>query len=136
MHLYLSIQVIPSADAVNATVNVDYAKQGSCNSSILVRVGKWNESNLFVLIECFLIGDYCDYVVTITIPYSGGPSVSTDLSVEIIMPDNDTAVMQVSKPQITYVGSNFANTPSIYAPSITMTSGTNTSQVLFEIRFE
>jgi hypothetical protein len=66
--------------------------------------------------------------VTITIASSGVNS-STDLSVEIIMPDNDTIVMQMSKPQITYVGENFYNSASLYAPSITMTSQQNTSQV-------
>ncbi|UJR30625.1 hypothetical protein I4U23_018150 [Adineta vaga] len=103
--------VIPSINAASANVTIDYVKQGNCNSSILVRVG-----------------DYCDYVVTITIPTSGGSTASTDLSVEIIMPDNDTAVMQLSKPQVTYVGGNFINTQNIYDPTITMTSATNTSQ--------
>jgi hypothetical protein len=66
--------------------------------------------------------------VTITISASGG-NTSTDLSVEIIMPDNDTIVMQMSKPQITYVGGNFLNSQNLYTPTITMTSQQNTSQV-------
>lgn len=73
-------------------------------------------------------GDYCDYIVTITISASGG-SASTDLSVEIIMPDNDTIVMQMSKPQVTYVGGNFVNSANLYDPTITMTSQQNNSQV-------
>lgn len=60
--------------------------------------------------------------------YSGLPT-STDLSVEIIMPDNDTVVMQMSKPSVTYVGGNFLNSQNMYAPTITMTSQNNTSQV-------
>jgi len=67
-------------------------------------------------------------MVTITIPASNG-NISTDLSVEIIMPDNDTVVMQMSKPQITYVGGNFLNSQNIYDPTITMTSQLNSSQV-------
>jgi hypothetical protein len=45
------------------------------------------------------------------------------------MPDNDTVVMQMSKPQITYVGGNFLNSQNIYDPTITMTSQLNSSQV-------
>jgi hypothetical protein len=67
--------------------------------------------------------------VTIIIPASGGSNASTDLSVEIIMPDNDTVVMQMSKPQITYVGGNFVNSQNIYNPTIAMTSQLNSSQV-------
>ncbi|CAF0926773.1 unnamed protein product [Adineta steineri] len=78
---------IPTTYASNANVSIDYIKQGGCNSSILVRVG-----------------DYCDYILVITIPTNGGSSASTDLNVEIIMPDNATIVMQMSKPSVTYVG--------------------------------
>jgi hypothetical protein len=67
--------------------------------------------------------------VTITISgYSGLPA-STDLSVEIIMPDNDTVVMKMSKPSVSYVGGNFVNSQNIYAPTIIMTSQNSTSQV-------
>ncbi len=59
-----------------------------------------------------------------------GGNTSTDLSVEIIMPDNYTVVMQMSKPQITYVGGNFLNSQNLYDTSIIMTSQQNTSQVL------
>ncbi len=45
------------------------------------------------------------------------------------MPDNATVVMQMSKPQITYVGGNFLNSQNLYDPSITMTSQQNNSQV-------
>lgn len=85
-------------------------------------------SNIFFYYFILYIGDYCDYIVTITIAASGG-TASTDLSVEIIMPDNDTIVMQMSKPQITYVGGNFLNTANLYDPSIIMTSQQNNSQV-------
>jgi hypothetical protein len=85
-------------------------------------------SSIFFYYFILYIGDYCDYIVTVTIAASGG-STSTDLSVEIIMPDNGTIVMQMSKPQITYVGGNFLNSANLYAPSITMTSQQNTSQV-------
>ena len=47
------------------------------------------------------------------------------------MPDNDTTVMQMSKPQIAYVGGNFLNPSNIYDPTITMTSQLNTSQVCY-----
>jgi hypothetical protein len=57
-------------------------------------------------------------------------NTSTDLSVEIIMPDNYTVFMQMSKPQITYVGGNFVNSQNLYDTSIIMTSKQNTSQVL------
>ncbi len=66
--------------------------------------------------------------MTITISGSSG-NASTDLSVEIIMPDNGTIVMQMSKPQITYVGGNFLNSQNLYDTTITMTSQQNTSQV-------
>ncbi len=66
--------------------------------------------------------------MTITISASGG-TTSTDLSIEIIVPDNDTMVMQMSKPQITYVGGNFVNSQNLYTPTITLTSKQNTSQV-------
>jgi hypothetical protein len=46
------------------------------------------------------------------------------------MPDNYTVVMQMSKPQITYVGGNFLNSQNLYDTSIIMTSQQNTSQVL------
>ncbi|CAF4036975.1 unnamed protein product [Adineta steineri] len=103
--------IIPTTYASNANVSIDYIKQGGCNSSILVRVG-----------------DYCDYILVITIPTNGGSSASTDLNVEIIMPDNATVVMQMSKPSVTYVGGNFANSAGIYDPTITMTSQSNSSQ--------
>jgi hypothetical protein len=45
------------------------------------------------------------------------------------MPDNDTIVMQMSKPSITYVGGNFLNSQNLYNPAITMTSQQNSSQV-------
>lgn len=75
-------------------------------------------------------GDYCDHLVTITVSLSNSSNVSTDLSVEIIMPDNVTnIVMQASKPLITYVGSNFLNSANMYQPTITMISQKNTTQV-------
>ena len=46
------------------------------------------------------------------------------------MPDNDTAVMQMSKPSVTYVGGNFLNSQALYQPTIAMTSQQNSSQVL------
>jgi len=67
--------------------------------------------------------------VAITIPASTGSNTSTDLSVEIIMPDNDTIVMQMSKPAVNYVGGNFLNIQNIYDPTITMSSQSNSSQV-------
>jgi len=60
---------------------------------------------------------------------ASGGTTSTDLSIEIIMPDNNTSVMQMSKPQITYVGGNFVNSQNLYTPTITLTSKQNTSQV-------
>ena len=75
-----------------------------------------------------LTGDFCDYIVTITIA-AAGSNASTDLGVEIIMPENNTIVMQMSKPQITYVGGNFVNSQNLYNPAITMTSQQNSSQV-------
>lgn len=72
-------------------------------------------------------GDFCEYIVTITI--AAGSNTSTDLGVEIIMPENNTIVMQMSKPQITYVGGNFVNSQNLYNPAITMTSQQNSSQV-------
>ncbi len=67
--------------------------------------------------------------MAITIPVSTGSNTSTDLSVEIIMPDNYTIVMQMSKPAVNYVGQNFLNIQNIYDPTITMTSQSNSSQV-------
>lgn len=122
---------IPSGAAIVNNITIDYVKVGSCNSSIVVRVGKiaWpSKSSMWISTESFL-GDFCDYIVTIIIPNSGSGNASTDLSVEIIMPDNDTMVMQMSKPQITYVGGNFLNPSNLYDPAITMTSQLNTSQV-------
>ena len=84
---------------------------------------------IFFFIDRWLSsGDFCDYVVTITIA-AFGSNVSTDLSVEIIMPDNNTIVMQMSKPTITYVGGNFLNSQTLYSPTISMTSQQNSSQV-------
>ncbi|CAF0916171.1 unnamed protein product [Rotaria sp. Silwood1] len=103
--------VIPSTNAANANVTIDYMKLGGCNSTIVARVG-----------------DYCDHIVKITISVANSSSSSTDLSVEIILLDNVTTVMQMSKPTITYVGGNFLNSANLYQPTITMTSQLNTSQ--------
>ena len=121
--------MIPSTSAANANVSIDYSKIGACNSSILARVGKYIRNELSLVNLFWFSGDYCDYIVTITIAAAGG-NASTDLSVEIIMPDNGTIVMQMSKPQITYVGGNFANSQNLYNPTITMSSQQNNSQVL------
>ncbi|CAF3632430.1 unnamed protein product [Rotaria sordida] len=103
--------VIPLTYAANANVIIDYIKVGGCNSTIVARVG-----------------DYCDHIVTITIVGSNSSSPSTDLSVEIILLDNTTSVMQMSKPSITYVGRNFLNSGNLYQPTITMISQLTTSQ--------
>lgn len=57
------------------------------------------------------------------------------------MPDNDTIVMQMSKPSISYVGGNFQNSQTLYDPTITMSTQLNNSQVftwkwIFFIHFE
>ncbi|CAF2076674.1 unnamed protein product [Rotaria magnacalcarata] len=96
---------------MNASVTVDYFVIGGCNSTFLTGVG-----------------DYCDHIVTMTIGSSNGSNLSTDLSMEIMMPDNNTIVMQMSKPVITYVGRNFLNSATLYQSTITMTSQMNTSQ--------
>lgn len=75
------------------------------------------------------IGSYCDHIITITVAPSNSSNVATDINAEIIMPDNGTIVMQMSKPAITYAGRNFINSASIYLPSIIMSSQSNTSQV-------
>ncbi|CAF3743558.1 unnamed protein product [Rotaria socialis] len=107
----VQIKVIPLTSATNTSVTVNYFKLGGCNSSLSASVG-----------------DYCDHIVTMTIGSSNGSDSSTDLSMEIIMPDNGTIVMQMSKPIITYVGGNFLNSASLYQSTITMTSQMNTSQ--------
>ena len=120
---------IPSGEAIANNVTVDYAKVGTCNSTILARVGTFfRRMSVAVRSILGILGDFCDYIVTITIPPSGG-SVSTDLSVEIIMPDENTTVMQMSKPQITYVGGNFASASTLYNTPIVMTSQQNNTQV-------
>ncbi|CAF1285683.1 unnamed protein product [Rotaria sordida] len=91
------LYIIPLAYAANANVAIDYIKVGGYNSTIVTRVG-----------------DYCNHIMTITIAGSNSSSSSSDLSVEIILLDNNTSFMQMSKPTITYVGGNFLNSGNLY----------------------
>ncbi|CAF2512453.1 unnamed protein product [Rotaria sp. Silwood2] len=121
-------KITSSTYAANANVTIDYIKVGGCNSTIVARVGKYYQTISSSLNLIFYAGDYCDHVVTITIAALNSSNSSIDLSVEIILLDNYTSVMQMSKPAITYVGGNFLNSGNLYRPTITLISQSTTSQ--------
>ena len=44
--LLIFLAVVPSAYAASANVTVDYIKVGACNSSIVVRVGQYQQGEI------------------------------------------------------------------------------------------